>query len=150
MMLIKSWLKKSAAIGLALLLFYYGALFSDNFKAEAPWILGALLLLGLILHLGLPRKRARLLFCVWLAITSFFIMWTMGYELAMWQYSNCDEQGEHCVMPILQLLAGLIFAIIGELFVLWKLRRFSQPKWELIWQISLLAGLMVVAIYKNL
>lgn len=147
--MIKPRLKKLVTIGLAGLLFGYGALFSQNFGVEAQWILGSLLVLGLILHCVLPRKWARWWFCVWLAITSFFIMWSMGYELTMWQYSNCDEQGEHCVMPIAQLLVGLILAIIGELFVLWKLRRFSQPKWELIWQISMFVGLLVGAIGKS-
>lgn len=148
---IHSLLQKSVAIGFTLLLFYAATLFGDNIKTVPQWILGTLMLLCLLLHHLLPRKSARLLFCIWAAISTFLLLWIIGYELAMWQFGNCftNDTGEkYCAMPTGQLLLGLIFAIIGEIIILRKLRHFSQPKWERIWQISALAGLIVGAIYQ--
>lgn len=66
--------------------------------------------------------------------------------------SNCftDDLGEkRCAMPTGQLLMGLISAIVGELILLWKLHRFSQPKWERIWQTAVLVGLIAGAVYQT-
>ncbi|ULJ69111.1 hypothetical protein MIS45_10215 [Wielerella bovis] len=149
-MSIQSTFKTSAAIGLALVLFYCGAVWGNGFKTQAQWTLGILMVLSLVLHSVLPRKWARRLFCVWAMISIFFILWLLGYTLAMWLESNCftDAFGEErCVMPILQLLVGFVFAVVGEVFVVLKLRRFSQPKWECIWQICLLFGFAAGTFY---
>lgn len=149
-MSIQSTFKTSAAIGLALVLFYCGAVWGDNFKTQAQWTLGILMVLSLVLHSVLPRKWARRLFCVLAAISIFFVLWLLGYTLTMWLQSNCftDEFGEkRCVMPTLQLLVGFVLAVVGEVLVVLKLRRFSQPKWERIWQICLLLGFVAGTFY---
>lgn len=149
-MSIQSLLKKSAAIGLSLLLFYCGAVWGDSLKTEAQWTLGIVMTLFLLLHSVLPKKWARRLFCVLAAICIFFVLWLLGYTLTMWLQSNCfnDEFGEkRCVMPTLQILVGFVVAVVGEVFVILKLRRFSQPKWARIWQICLLLGFVLGSFY---
>ncbi|XXQ68811.1 hypothetical protein ACKLNO_02840 [Neisseriaceae bacterium B1] len=149
---IKPLLQKFAAIGATLLLFYGAAICGDSLETEPLWILGALMVLCLLLHGVLPRKWARRIFCAWAAMTTFFVLWLVGYGSAMWLYSSCftDAFGEkRCVMPTGQLLFGFLFALLGEMLILWKLRRFLQPKWERIWQIAALAGLIAGAAYQN-
>lgn len=129
---------------------YCGAVWGNTLKTEPQWLLSGLMVLCLVLHCVLPRKWARLVFGAWVMMLTFFMLWLLGYEWAMGWHSNCfvDESGEQrCVMPIFQVLVGLVLALLGEVLIVLKLRRFSQPKWERMGQVCALMGLMVGAFY---
>lgn len=86
------------------------------------------MLCWIVLHSALARKQTRIAFGIWAVIMTFDMLWMLGYEWAMWQDNGCftdDSGNKHCVIPIAQLLFGLIVAILSEIFIVWKLRKFS-------------------------
>lgn len=137
------------AIGLAFCCFYYGTILGNNLKTTPQYFLGTLMLCWIVLHSTLARKQARIAFGIWVVITTFGMLWMLGYEWAMWQNDGCftdDFGNKRCAMPIAQLLFGFIVAALSEIFIVWKLRSFSHPTWERTWQICTLVGFIAGAI----